>query len=222
MDWTRTCLVLALAAAGCGDDSNTEPAGTSSGTGSPGSTSTAADGGPGTDATTAAVDSSSGGGSEDTGGRSGSSGGGSSSTGTAVDCDLLAPIADPPDPGPPTGACGYVLPMPNEDCGPQPVPGSQMCAAFIEAFDPMSGEDPEMTDWRCAPASSGGYCIELQAGLYSFCSMPVTTIEQYEAECITCLIEIPADGTIEVSWQDGPVFEAPDCAMPGGGSGTAG
>ncbi|MEM6990147.1 MAG: hypothetical protein AAF721_06610 [Myxococcota bacterium] len=209
-------------AAACGDDSGTEPAGTSGGTGTPASTSTAADGGPGGETTTAPADSSGGPGSDGSSGGSGSSGGGSTSTGAAVDCDLLAPIQDPPDPQPMTGACGYALPMPNEDCGPQPVPGSQVCAAFIEAFDPTMDKLPEMTDWRCGMASSGGYCLELGAGLYTFCTMPVTTLEDYENECITCFIEIPKDGAITVSWEEGPTWDVPECVDIGMGSSGSG
>lgn len=222
MDLTRWCAALVLVCAGCSDDTGTEPADSTGGTAAATSDTTAADGGPGGMETTGdAADSSSGG---DTGTETGivdSSSGDTAdgtSTGSAVDCDLLAPISDPPDPGPPTGACGYALPMPNEDCGAQPVPGSLVCAATLEAFDPMSGELPEMTDWRCAQASSGGYCIELQGGLYSFCSMPVTTLEEFAAECVQCLIEIPKDGVIDVSWEEGPVWDVPECATMGGGS----
>lgn len=210
-----------MACTGCSDDSGSESGGTTGGTGAPASTSTAGDGGPASTDTMAAADSSTGAASEGSGGSSsGSSGGGSSSTGSAVDCELLAPIADPPNPQPMAGACGYALPSPNEACGAQPVPGTQVCAAFFEAFDPSGIDKPDMTDWRCAQASSGGYCLELQPGLYSFCTMPVTTFEQYEAECIPCLIEIPEDGAVEISWQDGPTWDAPDCAEIGGGSST--
>jgi len=111
---------------------------------------------------------------------------------------------------PPAGACGYVLPIVDPDCGPQPMAGAQMCAASSEVFDPLTMEEPEATDFRCINASSGGYCLELQeGGLYTFCTQALTSFDEYDDYCITCLIQV--DGIIEVSWEDGPTWDAPDC-----------
>ena len=218
MDY-RYGLVLALLCAGCPDDSSDEDtgAGTTGGTaGMTTSGTTGSDDMMGSEGTTAAADSSTGMAGESSGGSS-SGGGSESSTGMMFDCDSLSPIADPPDPGPPVGVCGYALPGEHEQCGPQPVPGTTLCAALVTAFDPFSGEQPDLTDWRCAQASSGGYCMELQADLYSFCTQAVTTLEEFEEHCITdCLIEVGDGEVITVSYesQDGAiVWDAPDCAQ---------
>ena len=217
MDY-RYGLALVLLCAGCPDDGGDDDGGngTTGGTAMTTSGTTGADDMMGTDGTTDAADSSTGMGGESSGGSS-SGGGSESSTGEMIDCDGLSPINDPPDPGPPVGVCGYALPGEHPQCGPQPVPGTLLCAAIVSAFDPFSGEQPDFTDWRCAQASSGGYCMELQADLYSFCTQGVTTLEEFQEHCLTdCLIEIPDGEVLTVSYSsvDGEiVWDAPPCTQ---------